>query len=272
MGRFGIALGIAALAAGAVAGIAVAAAEHGSDHADRIVGTKGGDVLKGLSGHDLLSGGAGSDVLIGGRGPDTLRGGPGRDSFNMRKGVQLAARGRDIDPRPRRRQRRDQLRRRQRRRDRRPDRGRRLRLRGRPGAGAVTGRPRDHSSRLARGELADPELAERLESEDRDSLLRRREFLGRTAAVAGLAGLASVLPAETLVAEAAKHAARKPFPKPRDLPIDTFVVLMMENRSFDHYFGWHPKADGKNAGTLVPQPRRLADVPDAPPDPRLPGL
>ena len=57
---------------------------------------RAGDVLKGLSGHDLLSGGAGSDVLIGGRGPDTLRGGPGRDSFNMRKGVQLAARGRDI--------------------------------------------------------------------------------------------------------------------------------------------------------------------------------
>ena len=22
------------------------------------------------------------------------------------------------------------------------------------------------------------------------------------------------------------------------MPIDTFVVLMMENRSFDHYFGW----------------------------------
>ena len=116
----------------------------------------------------------------------------------------------------------------------------------------MIGRPADHSSRFARGELADPERAERLESADRDSLLRRRDFLGRTAALAGLAGMASVLPAETLVAEAAKHAARKPFPKPRDLPIDTFVVLMMENRSFDHYFGWHPKADGKNAGLAYP--------------------
>jgi phospholipase C len=27
------------------------------------------------------------------------------------------------------------------------------------------------------------------------------------------------------------------------MPIDTFVVLMQENRSFDHYFGWHPGAD-----------------------------
>ena len=65
---------------------------------------------------------------------------------------------------------------------------------------------------------------------------------------------------------------KAPFPKPRDLPIDTFVVLMMENRSFDHYFGWHPKADGAQRRALLPEPRRLADVRDPPPDPRLPGL
>ena len=112
----------------------------------------------------------------------------------------------------------------------------------------MIGRPADHSSRLRSRRARRREAVERLEAEDRDDLLRRREFLGRTAALAGLAGMAGVLPAETLVAEAAKHASRKPFPKPRDLPIDTFVVLMMENRSFDHYFGWHPKADGKNAG------------------------
>ena len=113
-------------------------------------------------------------------------------------------------------------------------------------------RPADHSSRLARGELADPAAIERLAAEHPDELLRRREFLGRTAALAGMAGMAGVLPAETLIAEAARHAAKVPFPKPRDLPIDTFVVLMMENRSFDHYFGWHPRADGKNAGLRYP--------------------
>jgi phospholipase C len=32
------------------------------------------------------------------------------------------------------------------------------------------------------------------------------------------------------------------------MPIDTFVVLMMENRSFDHYLGWMPEADGRQAG------------------------
>jgi phospholipase C len=31
---------------------------------------------------------------------------------------------------------------------------------------------------------------------------------------------------------------RSPLPAPRDVEIDHFVVLMMENRSFDHYFGW----------------------------------
>jgi phospholipase C len=116
----------------------------------------------------------------------------------------------------------------------------------------VIGRPADHSSRLARGELADPSLAERLAADDPDEVLRRRDFLGRTAALAGLAGMASVLPAETLVAEAAKRAARAPFPSPSELPIDTFVVLMMENRSFDHYFGWHPRADGQNKGLEYP--------------------
>ena len=116
----------------------------------------------------------------------------------------------------------------------------------------MIGRPADHSSRLARGELADAEAAERLAASAPDELLRRREFLGRTAALAGAAGMAGVLPAETLVAEAAKRSARKPLPRPGDLPIDTFVVLMMENRSFDHYFGWHPKADARNEGLSYP--------------------
>jgi phospholipase C len=67
----------------------------------------------------------------------------------------------------------------------------------------------------------------------------RREFLERTAYAAGLAGAASALPASTLLAEAAEAAARRsPLPRPRNVEIDHFVVLMMENRSFDHYFGW----------------------------------
>jgi phospholipase C len=73
--------------------------------------------------------------------------------------------------------------------------------------------------------------------------LSRREFLERTAYTAGLAGAASLLPAGSLIAEAAKQQASK-LPSPRNLPIDHFVIVMMENRSFDHYFGWLPNADG----------------------------
>jgi phospholipase C len=72
-----------------------------------------------------------------------------------------------------------------------------------------------------------------------DAELSRREFLERTAYAAGLAGMTSALPASTIVAEAAQAARRRnPIPAPRNVPVDHFVVLMMENRSFDHYFGW----------------------------------
>ncbi len=76
---------------------------------------------------------------------------------------------------------------------------------------------------------------------------------GRTAALAGGASLATALPLDTLVSAAARsQAKRKPLPSPGDMPLDTIVVLMMENRSFDHYFGWHPDADAKNTGLSFP--------------------
>jgi phospholipase C len=97
--------------------------------------------------------------------------------------------------------------------------------------------------------LTDPESAERFEHEHHDDYLRRREFLGRMAMLAGAsAGAGMLLDPETLVAEAAARQRRVALPSRRNLPIDTFVVLMMENRSFDHYLGWLPGADGRQAG------------------------
>jgi phospholipase C len=92
-----------------------------------------------------------------------------------------------------------------------------------------------------------------------ESDLSRRDFLERTALGAGIAAGAS-LPASAILAEAANaHATRNPLPSPRNVPIDHFVILMMENRSFDHYFGWLPGADSEQHerykapdGTLVP--------------------
>jgi phospholipase C len=80
--------------------------------------------------------------------------------------------------------------------------------------------------------------------------LSRREFLERTAYKAGLAGMAASLPANTLLAEAAHAAHRRArMPSPRNMKIDHSVILMMENRSFDHYFGWCQDADGSQHET-----------------------
>lgn len=37
-------------------------------------------------------------------------------------------------------------------------------------------------------------------------------------------------------------------PSPEDSGIEHIVVVTMENRSFDHFFGWMPNADGQQAG------------------------
>jgi len=48
--------------------------------------------------------------------------------------------------------------------------------------------------------------------------------------------MAGALPVSTLISEAAEAQARRArLPSPRNLEIDHFVVLMMENRSFGEY-------------------------------------
>jgi phospholipase C len=74
--------------------------------------------------------------------------------------------------------------------------------------------------------------------------LPRREFL-----LAGAAALASTSP----VARAALRGfdgleTSAALPRPERSGIKHVVVVMMENRSFDHMLGWLPKADGRQAG------------------------
>jgi phospholipase C len=75
----------------------------------------------------------------------------------------------------------------------------------------------------------------------------RRDFLrGTAAAVAGVAGAGAL-------SSAVSGCAPAPAPvTPRGLlgeaGIDHVVVVMMENRSFDHLLGWLPGADGVQAG------------------------
>ena len=39
---------------------------------------------------------------------------------------------------------------------------------------------------------------------------------------------------------------------PAEAPFDHIVLLMMENRSFDHLLGWLPGADGRQRGLTFP--------------------
>jgi phospholipase C len=86
-----------------------------------------------------------------------------------------------------------------------------------------------------------------------EELLRRRDFLRRTAYTAGLAAASSAIPLDTLLGQAARtRAFASGMPSPSTMPIDHFVVVMMENRSFDHYFGWYSdKADAVQSRTYA---------------------
>ena len=104
-------------------------------------------------------------------------------------------------------------------------------------------------------DLFNPREAERLDVLAPDEGLMRREFLGRLARTAGVGmALAGSMGMDTLVAEAARRQRHVSVPNPRGWPIDTFVLLMMENRSFDHLLGWMPRADGRQAGLSYADP------------------
>ncbi|HET7310993.1 MAG TPA: alkaline phosphatase family protein [Mycobacteriales bacterium] len=73
------------------------------------------------------------------------------------------------------------------------------------------------------------------------SLTRRRLLLATAGSAAGAAlGGAAASPRPT--------AAE--LPGPGQSGLDHIVVVMMENRSFDHFLGWVPGADGRQAGLV----------------------
>jgi phospholipase C len=46
----------------------------------------------------------------------------------------------------------------------------------------------------------------------------------------------------------AEPQQRSELPPPNESGIRHIVVLMMENRSYDHFFGWIPNSDARQAG------------------------
>jgi phospholipase C len=77
-----------------------------------------------------------------------------------------------------------------------------------------------------------------------NSPLSRRRFIASTA-MAGAGLLATP-------ALAARKPVKKPLPFPNRSGIEHVVIVMMENRSFDHFLGWVPGADGRQAGLAYP--------------------
>jgi len=80
----------------------------------------------------------------------------------------------------------------------------------------------------------------------------RRKFLQGIAAVSGAAVLSKF--GDLAGVKAAIQDEFKALPTPGRSGIDHIVVVMMENRSFDHFFGWIPGADGKQAGLTFRDP------------------
>ena len=82
----------------------------------------------------------------------------------------------------------------------------------------------------------------------------RRQFLQRMAAALSGAALLPKLPGAKALAQQVELSSHQPLPRPGESGIDHLVVVMMENRSFDHLFGWIRNADGKQAGLIFKDP------------------
>ena len=75
--------------------------------------------------------------------------------------------------------------------------------------------------------------------------INRRELLKNAALVSGATLVsAPFYSGKNLFAQATLPT----LPRPENVGIEHIVVVMMENRSFDHFLGWLPNADGKQAG------------------------
>ncbi len=91
--------------------------------------------------------------------------------------------------------------------------------------------------------LADPTMEE--------DAFTRRDFLLGTASAAAAAGLAACGKEDAVGTTATQPkpvATVGPGIDPSKAPFDTVVVLMMENRGFDHLLGWLPGANGQQTG------------------------
>src|SRR3954453_22884090 len=80
----------------------------------------------------------------------------------------------------------------------------------------------------------------------------RRRFLTLGAGAAAAAALAACSSDGSKATPAVTRRPPTTLPAGHDAPFDHVVLLMMENRSFDHLLGWVPGAEGRQAGLRYP--------------------
>ncbi len=78
--------------------------------------------------------------------------------------------------------------------------------------------------------------------------VNRRELLKSAAFVSGAALVGASWPASKKLFAQDVLLNLPVLPSPQNSGIEHIVVVMMENRSFDHFLGWLPNANGKQAG------------------------
>src|SRR5258708_12439594 len=83
-----------------------------------------------------------------------------------------------------------------------------------------------------------------------------RDFLAGVGGACGASALGSFggMNAKTLFAN--ETSSTNPLPPPDQSGINHIVVVTMENRSFDHFLGWLPGANGKQPGLSYLDPNR----------------
>jgi phospholipase C len=77
---------------------------------------------------------------------------------------------------------------------------------------------------------------------------KRSQPISRRQALRYLAGASATAFAGPSLSTASATNPPVTLPPPKDSGIEHIIVLMMENRSFDHFIGWLPGADGKQSG------------------------
>lgn len=78
--------------------------------------------------------------------------------------------------------------------------------------------------------------------------INRREMLKNAGLASGVALLGAACGSGKFMSIQNPSPSSTALPNPADSGIDHIVVVTMENRSFDHFMGWLPNADGKQAG------------------------